>query len=305
MQAFSNYSRLIILFSLLFICMHAERATADSLWNTRLETEQQDNAPSQRFQLELTLGTGLSYNSQAILSGLYPVDPLYRSYLDTLDLHFSDNLFSLGFLATVNFTRQLGLYFNLPYAVVQIQDDTGIDATLFEDDDIQSGAGDLTTGLYYRLLTGTPSRPEITLGYEQNDDKSEYTSIGNGLEDTLYYLRLRQIFGSNYFVSAYFQNQQSDDVGAITPGDVDTTGLGLGWQSGGNSISFSLIHIDAGRTLQNNLTVIEPNDSLAISISAVNDKGTNITLTVSNIDDGLDIEKNTVGIQFSRPILDF
>jgi hypothetical protein len=148
-----------------------------------------------RFQLDFSFGYGFSYASAGIISGLYGLSKEYETYLDRLDMEFSENLVQVRLTATYLLSPKMGIYLGLPAGVVEEKSEG-----LFDDsENVSAGVGDVYGGIFYNVLSETKYRPSVVIDFVANSNIAKFNSLGDGC-GVLHWAYNQESLWQNHFI---------------------------------------------------------------------------------------------------------
>ena len=266
------------------------------------QTEKEKESLKDRFRLDLSVGYG--YSNAQILTGIYGPDPRLATYLDRLDMDYSENLAALRLTATYTITQQMGIYLSIPFGAVKYKKEEGI-SRIFEEDKLGVGLGDIYGGVYYNILSGTKTTPNIVTYVDVNSDIAKYYSLGDGLWDITPGIQIRQLLSDSFYIFGLadytFRLKKKD----IDSGDIFGYGGGIGFILGrmDSVLEFGLKAATIDETKINNTILFDKDEDLTFFMGIKSlYKGSSFYLTISNLDEGIDFERNSFGFEFSFPI---
>lgn len=252
-----------------------------------------------RFRLDISGGYGFSYASAGIISGLYGLDSKYKTYLDRLDMEFSENLVQLRLTATYLLSPKIGIYLGLPAGVVKERDKGRFD----DSNNISGGVGDVYGGIFYNVLSETKYRPNVTINFDANSNTAKFSSLGDGLWDYTLGIQPRKFVAKSLYlfgVADYtFRMKESN----IDPGGIIGYGGGVGILWGQSIIEPGLKAYSIGETKLDSKTLFDDDKDLIfnIALKSLFNRGS-LNFTVGNLDEGLDFRTTTWGFEYSFPV---
>lgn len=255
-----------------------------------------------RFGLDFSFGYGYSYAQ--VLTGIYGPDPTLETYLNQLDMEFSENVGSFRLTASYMVNPRTFTYFGVPFGVVEVQTKAGSEL-LLDDPEYEFGVGDLFGGVGYLLLPETKTVPSTIINLDINSDTSKYYSLGDGLWDITAGTRISKSLSESFYtfgVASYTERLEKND---IEPGNITGYGGGIGILSDIMRIELGVKTAQIDQTEFNNATLFKDDEDLALNFSVYSlfPGGVDFHFTVGNLDEGMDFERNTFGLEFSIPIL--
>jgi len=264
------------------------------------QTEKEKESLKDRFRLDVSVGYGYSYAQ--ILTGIYGPDPKLATYLDRLDMDYSENLAALRLTATYAMTSKMGIYFSVPFGAVKYKKEEGI-RRIFEEDKLGFGLGDIYGGIYYNILSGSKTTPNIVINVDANSDIAKYYSLGDGLWDITPGIQIRQLLSDSFYILGLADYTFRLKKKEIEPGDIFGYGGGIGFILGSSALELGLKAATIDETKIDNTTLFDKDKDLAFFMAIKSlYKGMGFYLTIGNLDEGIDLERNSFGFEFSFPI---
>jgi len=268
----------------------------------RYQREEEEISFADRFRLDFSIGYGYSYAQ--ILTGIYGPGPALQTYLNQLDMEFSENLLTSRLTASYMVNPRTFAYFGVPFGVVELQTEAG-STQLLPEQEYEFGVGDLFGGVGYLLLPETESVPSTIINLDINSDTTEHYSLGDGLWDVTGGARISKSLSKSFYtfgVASYTDRLEKND---IEPGNIVGYGGGIGFLSEDMRVEIGLKAAQIDETEFNNATLFNDDEDLAFNFSVYSlfEGGFNFHFTMGNLDEGMDFERNTFGFELSVPIL--
>jgi hypothetical protein len=272
-------------------------------YQTSAETERYASTDvSFRDRFGLDIGWGYGYSYAEIHTQVYGPDPALKTYLNTLDMDFSTNMGIVRLRGRYMINPRLYAYLGAPMGFVEVKEEVW-PKSLFEEEDIEAGIGDVSAGLQYFLFPETEKIPSTIVSFEVNSDTSEYYSLGDGLWGYTGGLRLTKTISDPYYLFGLGHYTHRVEDSGIDPGNITGYGGGIGLLlSEIGRIELGLRLIDFAETELNDVTLFEDDDNLTLFLSLYGEQGTSVHILLGNIDEEISSDRTTFGVEFSFPI---
>lgn len=300
---FSAVSIFALLLSLSLPCIvyaYEKEVVLGEVYQTTKEKE----ILKDRLRLDLSFGWGYSFG-QPMTGSFYDLNTKTQTYLRALNLDYSENMLTVRLTATYALTPNAGVYLAVPFGAVTFKTAEDPIARIFEEDKIKGGVGDLYGGIYYNLLSGSKSSPNIVLNVDVNSDTAKFSSLGDGLWNFTASLQARQFLSESFFVFGLGDYTTGLKKNGVKPGDVIGYGGGFGFMSGNGTArnDFGLRAAQHSKTTKNGATLLDKSDDLTfIWASKSLYKGLSTAFTIGNLNNGFSFKQNTFGFEISFPI---
>jgi hypothetical protein len=287
----------------LLISSSSEAYEKEVVWDEPYQTNKEIEKLADRFKLDFTFGYGY-YSYPALITGIYGTDPKVDFYLDKLGLKFSENTGTFRLAATATIAKGLGIYLVVPTGIVKFHEKTGMEQ-LPEEDKFKFEVGDIFGGIYLHILPETKYLPNLVINIDANSDTAKYSSLGDGVWDFTGGIQARKLLSSYFYLFALGDYTYKMEKNNVQPGNVVGYGGGLGFIFGGgnNIIEASLKGAEIAESKINDKPYFDKNRDLIFNLSLKSlIKRASFSITIGNLNHGLDIKGINSGFEASFPI---
>jgi hypothetical protein len=205
------------------------------------QTESEKEAVANRFRVEVGLGWTIihslnSYQAQAMgISDFDQLTPRGKTYLDRLDLEYSQNIITAAVSATYFVNPRTAVFLAVPGGFVWASHDKTVSwgnrggtATVSESD-WAVGIGDVTAGIGYDLILETSKTPAVSVHFVADSDVARYFSLGDGVWDFTPGVRVSKFFTDSAYLFGTGDYTYKLEKNGADPGDAIGYGGGIGY----------------------------------------------------------------------------
>ncbi len=251
-----------------------------------------------KFKFDFSLGYGFSYAQ--VVTGIYEVTPAFRTYLRRLDLDYAETISSYRFTTTFLATPTLGIYIAVPFGLVEIEELK--EGQLIPDWEYEVGVGDVYGGIFYTILQETQDRPSLTISVDANSDIAEHYSLGNGVWDYTTGFQSRKFVADSIFLSVLGDYTFKESKNGVEPGDTIGYGGGIGFVTRSFMFEVGLKAYEIEETKLDGATFFQKDEDLVLTARLKHmGSGSSFNLSVSNINEDFDWERNVFGFDITIP----
>ena len=262
-------------------------------------------ASSGGFSLNFSIGYGFSFATSALVAGQVDPSPTTKRYFDELGLESSNNILVAGFTPSFAITDKIGVFGYLPFGIVQTRADD-LPPALIGFADPTAGIGDVSFGGYLHAVQESHYFPNLIVTAQIDSAVARYSSLGDGFWSAAAGLSSRKYLDDTYYVTFTGDWTRRFGKASVDPAPVYGVGGGFGALVGNGTEK-----IEAQIKFVSELSETEVGDSslpknadLAFRIQATSfiGEGSTIGITIGNLNNGFDIERNNFLFDMTFPL---